>query len=598
MDRKIESPDALRNEAHREDVIRLLFRKVKTSKIAGMISLILVVNALELVSLSLFVPIIDSFQGNKFMETSGLTHFLTAFVTSIGLTPSLMTFLMLLSLLFVFKSALTLWQRLLSVNVAACFQDSLRMELLRAFLDSKMDFVNGKRQGALLSVLNEHTVRTSQAFFLLIQSIVLWITVIVYGGFVIWISWRITLVAFLLGLVVSPLIIRVGRKAHLHGKAYSRALEDSQHRALEVLNAKKLVNAMNWGSAFENSFQASSASVRDHWKWMAFWSNSLSIIVQPISVVILSVIIGMSLKFNLEVALLGTYVLAFIRMLPTVQSAIALGTSFLASKPSISRVFELIDESKRAIEPNGGVPFSGFRKDIRLVNVRYCHEGRESILNEVNLEILKGQIVAIVGASGSGKTTIVDLVLGLYRPDSGKILIDGTDLASLDLRQYRSYIGYVPQEPILFHESIRNNLLVGIERSVEDEELKEVCEQVGAWEFILQCREGLETVIGDRGVQLSGGQRQRLALARVLLRKPEILILDEATSALDNESDQWVRNLLSDLRIKKGITFIVIAHRFTTIEDSDQIYLIDNGRSTLLGNWEEAKPGLLVRQQR
>jgi len=574
-----------------------LIGTVKTSKFLELVGLILVVNVLELFGLSLFIPIIDLFQGNKFEESSTITRLLDSFVTIIGLPPILSTFLFLLSFLFLLKTGLIMWQRYLSVTMAAHLQYEFRAKLFRSFLDSKMEFINGKRQGVLLSVLNEHTVRTAQAFFALIQMIAQWLTVAVYGGFALWISWKLTLVAFLLGFGISPLISRIGKEAHKFGKAYTKALEDSQHCALEGLHAKKLVNANNWGDPIDRRFRIDSASVRDQWKWTAFWSNSPGIIIQPISVMVLSIIIWLSIKFNLSVALLGTFVLSFIRLLPTVQSAVSLGADYLANKSSISRIFEFLKESEMEIEPNGNLPFSGLKKDIRLINVHYCRDGQRVILDGVNIDILKGQIVALIGPSGTGKTTIADLILGLYYPDSGQIMIDGVDLSCLDLKQYRSYVSYVPQEPILFHDTIRNNLIIGLERVVEDGELKKVCNQVGAWEFILQRQEGLETVIGDRGVQLSGGQRQRIALARALLKNPEILILDEATSALDNESDQWVKNLLSELKIIRGLTIFIIAHRFTTIEESDQVYEISNSKAIPLGNWDEAKIKL-VRETR
>lgn len=574
---------------NRVKVLRTLIYNIYPTRIAKLVGIILLVNMLELLGLSLFVPIIDLFQGNKFGETSGVTRLLTSFVKMIGFPPVLSTFLLLLSFLFVLKTALIMWQRYLSVSMASHLQDRFRARLFRSFLNSRMKFINEKRQGVLLSVLNEHTIRTAQAFFALIQMIAQWITVAAYGGFALWISWKLTLVALLLGLGTSPLISRIGREAHRYGKAYTKALEDSQHLALEGLNAKKLVNAMNWSVPIEQRFRTDSTAVRESWKWTAFWSNSPGIIIQPISVVILSVIIWMSIKFSLSVALLGTFVLAFIRLLPTVQNAVSLGADYLANKSSLTRVLELLEESESAIEPSGNLLFSGFKKDIRLMNVRYCRDAQKVILDGLNIDIEKGQIVALVGPSGTGKTTIADLILGLYHPDSGQILIDGTDLSCFDLKQYRSYVAYVPQEPILFHDSIRNNLIIGLDRVIEDEELKEVCEKVGAWEFISQRREGLKTVIGDRGVQLSGGQRQRLALARALLRNPEIMILDEATSALDNESDQWIKKLLSDLRVSKGLTIIIIAHRFTTIEDSNLIYEIMDNKAIPLGNWEEAR---------
>ncbi|MHB1100400.1 MAG: ABC transporter ATP-binding protein [Burkholderiales bacterium] len=572
-------------------LIRTLFDNIGTKRILALVTFVLVINTLELVGLSLFVPIIDLFQG-KSGQASTFTHTLSGIVATLGMPPVLPIFLLLLCLLFIVKTALIMWVRYLSVDTASAIQNHLRARLFSALLGSRMDFINGKRQGVLLSTLSEHTVRTGQAFFIFVQIIAQWVTVAAYATFVLWISWQLTLFALLLGLGTGPAIRRIGRLAHRHGKAYTLALEDSQHQALEALNAKKLVNAMNWAIPLENRFRAGSDSVRMHWQWMAFWANSPGIIIQPISVIILSGIIWFSLSYQLSVALLGAFVLAFIRMLPAIQTAISMGADFQANRPSMDSVLGMIEEAEKAIEPSGKQSFAGLKNGILLEDIRYHHGNNKPVLDGLNLDISKGSTVALIGPSGTGKTTVADLIVGLYRPAYGRVLIDGIDLVDIDLRQLRSHIAYVPQEPILFHDTIRNNLTLGLDRKIGDEKLKSACERVGAWEFVANRKEGLDSVIGDRGVQLSGGQRQRLALARALLRNPEILILDEATSALDNESEQWVKAVLSSLQESGQFTIIVIAHRYTTIQHADMIYEVRNGTAVPLGNWKQARDRL------
>lgn len=569
-----------------------LLNRIGVAQIGGLVALILLINVLEVLGLSLFIPIIDLFQGKGGMA-SGITHSMSSILSVAGLPSVLPTFLVLLSLLFLAKSGLIMWMRYVSVKMAAEMQNQLRLQLFRYFLGARTDFINGQKQGALLSVLSEHTVRTGQAFFVLVQILAQWVTVVAYLGFVLWISWKLTAVALVLGLGVAPVIRWMGQQAHRHGKDYTQALEDTQHVALEGLQAKKLVNAMNWGRPLEQRFREGNAAVRNHWQWMAFWSNSPGIVVQPISVVILSLLIWMSLRFDLSVALLGAFALAFTRLLPNVQSAVSMGADFQANKPSIDRVLGLLKEAEAACEPNGQMNFNGMQHCIKLEGVRYRYANREPILNGLDMEIVKGQTVALVGPSGAGKTTIADLILGLYRPEAGRVMIDDTNLAELDLRQYRTHIAYVSQEAVLFHDTIRSNLTMGLEWRVDDDELRTACEKAGAWEFIIQRPGGMDAIIGDRGVQLSGGQRQRLVLARALLRRPEILILDEATSALDHDSEQWITQMLCDLQTSGHFTIIVIAHRYTTIQHADQIYEIRNDGARLLGNWGQAKAYLM-----
>jgi len=576
-------------------IFRLL-NNVSTARVIVLIILVLLTNVLELLGLSLFIPIIDIFQA-KGSATSGITQMLSGFVSMLGLPAILPTFLLLLCLLFFAKSGLMLWMRYEIVKMAADVQNQLRLQLFGNLLGATVDFVQGQKQGALLSVMGEHAIRTGQLLFLLVQMAAQWVTVLAYMVFVLWVSWKLTLAALALGAALAPIIRWMGLRAHQHGKECTQLQEETQHRALEGLQAKKVVNAMNWGRALELRYREGSVALRDHWQWMAFWSNSPGVVIQPISVVILSLIIWMSLRFDLSVAMLGAFALAFTRLLPAVQSAIGMGADIQANKSSIERVFGLLEQAEAAREPGGQMAFQGLKRGIRLEGVRYRYPNRDPILDGVNLEIHKGATVALVGRSGAGKTTIADLILGLYRPEAGKIMIDATDLAQLDLHQYRNHVAYVAQEPVLFHDTIRNNLILGLERSVDEDELRAACEHAGAWEFIVARPGGVDTVIGDRGVQLSGGQRQRLALARALLRRPEILILDEATSALDHESEHWVAQMLADLQASGRLTIIVIAHRYTTIQHADQIFEIRHDGARPLGNWEQAQAYLMRESQ-
>ncbi len=566
------------------------------TRLVSLIGMMLIGNILEVFGLTLLIPIIELFQGKE-SSISRFTAVISGFVTRLGIKAELPAFLVLFCLLFLIKGALMLWIRHVSVKMAANMQHDLRMRLLGGLLLANAGFVHEYKQGALLSVLGDHIIRTGQLLFLAVQLVTQWMTVAAYLIFVLFVSWKLTSVSLVFGALLAPVILWMGRKANWHGKEYTHLQEEAQHRALEGLQAKKLVNAMNWRDALERRYGEISTGVRDHWQWMAYWSNGQGLVIQPLSVIILSLIIWLSMRFNLSVAMLGGFVLAFTRLLPAVQAAVAIGGDIQANKPSIERVFELLEQVESAREHCGSVPFEGMKRAIKLEDVHFRYPGRDSLINGLDLEFPKGATVALVGRSGVGKTTIVDLLIGLYLPEAGRIMIDNTDLVQIDLRQYRKRIAYVPQEAVLFHDTIRNNLIIGLERRVSDEELRAVCEQAGAWEFIVARTDGMDALIGDRGVQLSGGQRQRLALARALLREPEILILDEATSALDLESERWITRTLTNLQDTGRLTIIVIAHRYNTIRHADRIVEISHDGAKLLGNWQESEAYLLRESQ-
>ncbi|NJK84588.1 MAG: ATP-binding cassette domain-containing protein, partial [Saprospiraceae bacterium] len=207
-----------------------------------------------------------------------------------------------------------------------------------------------------------------------------------------------------------------------------------------------------------------------------------------------------------------------------------------------------------------------------------------SVLRNINFEVRSGQKVALVGASGSGKSTIVQLLMRFYDIDSGTILVDGKDISTYDIQAYRSNIAIVPQEVILFGGSIEENIRYG-KPDATDAEIIAAAQKANAWEFIKDFPERLQTIVGERGVKLSGGQRQRIAIARAILKDPAILLLDEATSALDAESERLVQEALNVLM--EGRTSIIIAHRLSTIREVDCIYVLDNGEIVESGSHAE-----------
>ena len=264
----------------------------------------------------------------------------------------------------------------------------------------------------------------------------------------------------------------------------------------------------------------------------------------------------------------------------------SLYTSIASAIGATERILEILDKPSEIELKDSNIAYNRFEGNISFKNISFSYPSRTDVkvLNDISLEIEKGKNIALVGASGVGKSTIIQLLLQYYKPNEGEILVDGKNITSYNLTEYRKNMALVPQEVMLFGGTIRENLQYG-KPNATDLELKEAAQKANAWEFIESFPDQLNTLVGERGIKLSGGQRQRIAIARAILRDPTILLLDEATSSLDAESEKLVQEALQ--KLMKDRTSIIIAHRLATIRDVDCIYVLENGKIIEKGTHQE-----------
>jgi len=251
---------------------------------------------------------------------------------------------------------------------------------------------------------------------------------------------------------------------------------------------------------------------------------------------------------------------------------------------SIDNIKNLLRTDDKVYFKNGNIQFPGFQRSIDLVSVDFAYNVNQQILKNVTLTIERGKMTALIGASGAGKTTLADLIPRFHDATDGDVYIDEVDIKQLEINSLRRKIAVVSQDTFIFNASVWDNIAYGTPEATEWE-IKEAARLANALEFILQMPEGFDTTMGDRGVRLSGGQRQRIAIARALLRNPEILILDEATSALDSISEQLIQDSLE--KLSAGRTVIAIAHRLSTIAKADKVVVLEQGRIVEQGKYQE-----------
>ncbi len=380
------------------------------------------------------------------------------------------------------------------------------------------------------------------------------------------------------------------RAVHASGTAVSESVSEVYASAtdhLQNLKAMKFYDAQSSDLAMFSSLQSSALqqsleSTRSQ-AAAAFWFEAGSLLV-------LGGIVFASLQvLNVAPASILLLLAVFTRLLPRLTAGQSQLQAFLSELPAFENLMTIYRECVANAEvPGAAGPGPSLAHEIRLDRVGFRYDAqRPMVLKDLSLTIAAGKVTAIVGSSGAGKSTVADLVNGLLSPITGRVLVDGAELTAQSARAWRRHVGYVAQDTVLFHDTVRANLRWA-KPEASEEEMRESL-NLAAAEFVFALPQGLDTTVGDRGMLLSHGQRQRIALARALLRKPGLLILDEATSSLDLDNEKRILDAIEQLQGRT--TVLLIAHRVSAIQRAQMIYVIDNGSVAEWGDWQSLSSG-------
>ncbi|GAB4370754.1 MAG: ABC transporter ATP-binding protein [Elainellaceae cyanobacterium] len=461
---------------------------------------------------------------------------------------------------------------------------------LKLLLEVDLDYFTRAKAGDLMNRLGGEMNRASTTISTVINLIINAITIFVFVGLLLSISWQLTIATTLL-LPLSPVITQFFvSRAKQFGKRLTQINQEYSGRLIEIFAGIRLVKA---ASTEKQEYQHLSRLIRDR-EQVDFQSRMASLAIPPISeitniiVLFALVLLGRMLfanQLSSVSTVLLTYLVLLFRLLPFIGQLNTLRENLARSSAAVDVVHDLMRRDNKTFMVSGSVPYTGIQEGIAIEQLSFTYpDSSRLVLRDINLTIPKGTTLALVGSSGAGKTTLVDLLPRFYDPTQGRITIDGVDIREFDLKSLRQAMGIVSQDTFLFNDTIRSNIAYGCP-NVSEADILAAIERANAHEFIQKLPEGLNTLIGDRGVMLSGGQRQRIAIARALLRDPEILILDEATSALDTVSERLVQQALDELSRER--TTLVIAHRLSTVQKAHQIAVFDQGQVVELGTHEE-----------
>ncbi|MDE2748076.1 MAG: ABC transporter ATP-binding protein [Chloroflexota bacterium] len=588
---------------------RLLFRVLKYARpyrpqIAGMLITILLTTGLGLVNPLIFRQIIDDALPNK----------------DIGKLNLLALAMVMIPLV---SGGVRIIQRKYNVAIGEGVIFDLRIALYRHLQQMSLRFFTNTKTGELMSRLNNDVVGAQNAISNTIVSIVTnVITVVATLAMMLYLEWRLTVV----GVLVLPLFILIARRLGLRLQKIARAQMEynAQMNAMmnETLNISGALLVKLFGridSEVEH-FEQRAVDVRDAGIKRAVLGSQFFVLIGLVSVVGTALVYWVGGLLVIEgVFTIGTivaFVIYLTQLYTPLQALTNAPVDFAQSIVSFERVFEIIDLPLEIAEADDALHLADVKGELVFddVSFRYRidegqllsdverigrfasvaatrsgdpgrrqngapaaavrHQARNMALQNISLHIQPGQLVALVGPSGAGKTTLTYLIPRLYDPSSGRITLDGCDLRSLTLSTMAGHIGMVTQETFLFHDTIRTNLLYAKPAATEAE-IKAAAKAAHIHDFIMSLSEGYDSIVGERGYRLSGGEKQRMAIARVILKDPRILVLDEATSHLDSQSEALIQDALSN--IMQGRTSIVIAHRLSTILAADTILVLDRG---------------------
>ena len=402
------------------------------------------------------------------------------------------------------------------------------------------------------------------------------------------VSWELALFAVLFLPVVGLLIGGIVKRLRHPASRVQEQLGDMVSVLDESLSGIKIIKTYTATEYIRTKFHQINAELSRLMLWMARRQQLASPMSEFLGITAVAVVVvfGGSLVTIGSMSAAGfiAFIAAFSQITRPVRAFIDQFANINQGVAAGERIFEVIDAQSEITDGSDAVEFDGLKEKIEFRNISFSYDGNREILHNISFTIEKGQIVALVGASGGGKSTLSELMPRFYDPSQGEIFIDGKNIRTFTQDSLRSRISLVSQDTILFNDTIKSNIALG-KQGATDSEIAEAAKIANAHDFIVNCSEGYDTNIGDRGAKLSGGQRQRLSIARAVLKNPEFLILDEATSALDTESEKLVQQALT--RMLKGRTSVVIAHRLSTIHHADKIIVIDEGRIAEQGTHDE-----------
>jgi ATP-binding cassette subfamily C protein len=538
---------------------------------------LLLAGVAEALSLTALLPLLSVAVGEA--DESSIGRFMVQNLQRIGIEPTIdIILIVIVSGMLIKGMILLLTNRQVGYTVAHV-ATALRLNLIKALLASRWQYYLRQPVGALANSVATEAYRAANGFEHSVDVLALSIVVLVHIIVALFISWQATIGSLLIGILLFFVLHRLVRATRRAGTKQTHLLRHLLSYLSDVLSSVKSLKAMARDNVADAILHDQSRQLEKATRKEVISRAALLALQEPILATLTASGLYLALVvWNLSLPEVMVMVFLLTRILGVLNKIQRRYQQLAVQESAYWALRTAFDEAQAAAERTTGTLAPTLQQGISLRHIAFDYD-RKSIFNDLNIDIPIKTFTAVIGSSGVGKSTLLDLLCGLAEPKSGEILIDGVALHNIELRQWRHLIGYVSQDTVLLHDTILNNVLVGAS-ALNSADAERALQQAGAWDFVNSFPEGLQTVVGERGGMLSGGQRQRIAIARALAHQPLLLLLDEPTSALDPESEKTICETLQ--RLARDYTIIAVSHQPAVINAADRVFILSNGQAELL----------------